>query len=117
MPGNAVELRDLRNFVAVVEERNLSRAAARLRVAQPGLSRQMRELERELGVALLRRHPKGVDPTVAGEAVARGAGELLGRLARALDDAEAVREGRRGRVVVGAMLAAIAGGVPGAVAE
>jgi len=112
-----LELRDLRSFVAVALARNLSRAAERLHVAQPGLSRQMQDLERTLGVALLVRHAKGVTPTVAGEAVARGATELLDRLSGAIHRAEEVRDGRRGRVVVGAMLAAIAAGLPAAVAE
>jgi len=112
-----VELRDLRYFVAVAAERNLSRAAKRLHVAQPGVSRQMRNLERELGAALLVRHAKGVTLTLAGEAVARGATELLDSLSRAIDRAEDVRDGRRGRVVLGAMLAAIAAGLPADVRE
>jgi len=112
-----MELRDLRSVVAVTETRNLSRAAERLHVAQPGLSRQMRELERELGVALLERHPKGVALTLAGEALSRGAAELLASLRQAIDRAQAVGEGRRGRVVLAAPLAAIASGVPASLAE
>ncbi len=107
----------MRCFVAVVEAGNLSRAAGLLHVAQPALSRQMRDVERELGVALLVRHAKGVTPTLAGEAVFRGGAEVLDKLSRAIGRAEAVRDGKRGRVVLGAMLAAIAGGLPGAVAE
>src|SRR6185437_10918033 len=59
-------LRDFRNFIAVAETRSLSRAAARAHLAQPALSRQIHELERELGVPLLERHSKGVTPTAAG---------------------------------------------------
>ncbi len=117
MAGKTLELRDLRYFVAVAEAGSLSAAADRLHVAQPGLSRHMHELERELGVALLVRHARGVTPTLAGEALARGAVELLSRLSRAIDGAEAVRDGHRGRVVLGAMLAAIAAGLPTAVEE
>jgi DNA-binding transcriptional LysR family regulator len=112
-----VELADLHRFVAVAEARNLSRAAARLHLAQPALSRRIGALERELGASLLTRHPKGVAPTLAGEAFARGAAETLGSLQQALERAEAVGEGRRGRVVLGAPLAAIAAGIPAAVAE
>ena len=110
-------LRDFRNFIAVAETRSLSRAAVRLRLAQPALSRQVHDLERELGVPLLERHSKGVTPTAAGEAFARGAANLLVTLSFALDRAEATSEGRRGRVSIGAMLTIIAAGVPAAVEE
>jgi DNA-binding transcriptional LysR family regulator len=62
-----VELRHLRYFIAIAEERSFTGAAERLWVAQPGLSTQMRRLEAELGVQLLERHPRGVDLTQAGE--------------------------------------------------
>jgi DNA-binding transcriptional LysR family regulator len=62
-----VELRHLRYFIAIAEERSFTGAAERLWVAQPGLSTQMRRLEAELGVQLLERHPRGIDLTQAGE--------------------------------------------------
>jgi DNA-binding transcriptional LysR family regulator len=62
-----VELRHLRYFVAIAEERSFTRAAERLWVAQPGLSTQIRRLETELGIQLFERHTRGVDLTDAGE--------------------------------------------------
>jgi DNA-binding transcriptional LysR family regulator len=105
-----MELRHLRYFVAVAGIGNLSRAAAQLRVAQPALTRQVRDLERELDVALLERHSRGVTPTLAGEAFARGAMRVLADLTAALERAEATAEGVQGRVVVGALRAVIVHG-------
>ena len=61
-----MELRHLKYFVVVAEELNITRAAGRLRVAQPSLSRQLSDLESELGVKLLERGRHGVHVTAAG---------------------------------------------------
>src|ERR1700733_2072467 len=82
-PG-VMELRHLRYFVAIAEERSFTRAAERLWVAQPGLSTQIRRLESELGVRLFNRHARGVDLTDAGDL-------LLERARTALAAADAAR--------------------------
>ncbi len=77
------DLRRLGYFIAVAEERNFTRAAARLHIAQPALSRQVRMLENELGVELLRRTTHDVELTEAGAL-------LLSEGARLLGDADAL---------------------------
>src|ERR1700719_4331072 len=77
-----MELRHLRYFVAVAEEGSLTLAAdRRLHTAQPSLSRQIRDLEAEIGVQLLIRSPRGIELTAAGRAFLdhAAAGALSGR--------------------------------------
>ena len=75
--GKAIELRHLRSFVAVAEELNFGRAAERLFITQPALSRQIRALERLVGTQLLRRSTRRVELTLAGEALLEHARRLL----------------------------------------
>src|SRR6516165_2847164 len=73
-----MELRHLRYFVAIAEERSFTAAAERLWVAQPGLSTTIRRLEAELGVRLFERHTRGVDLTEAGALFLERARATLG---------------------------------------
>ena len=84
-----MELRHLRYFVAVAEEENVSRAAARLHVSQPGVSRQVRDLEDELGFALFARTGKSVRLTPAGKIFFAEARDLLARADAAVEKARA----------------------------
>ncbi|TCR63143.1 LysR family transcriptional regulator [Bosea sp. BK604] len=72
-----MNLRQLKYFVRVVEAANMTRAADELRLAQPALGMQIKQLEEGLGVALLTRHSRGVSPTAAGEKLFRRAVEIL----------------------------------------
>ncbi|HEX6418466.1 MAG TPA: LysR family transcriptional regulator, partial [Acidimicrobiales bacterium] len=74
---DGIELRHLRAFVAVAEELNFGRAASRLYLSQPALSRQIRSLERHVGCDLLRRSTHGVELTLAGDALLDRARDLL----------------------------------------
>ncbi len=88
-----MELRHLRYFVAVAEEGSFLRAASRLRVAQPALSKQIRDLEREVGVKLFARLPRGARVTRAGEQFLSNARAALESAARAIATARRADSG------------------------
>jgi len=100
-----MDLRRLRYFVAVAEERSVGRAAVRLRMAQPPLSVQIRKLESEVGTPLFRRGARGMELTAAGRALLLRAREALALTAEGFEAARAVAAGRRGRLSVGYMFA------------
>jgi DNA-binding transcriptional LysR family regulator len=96
-----VELRHLRYFVVVAEERHITRAAVRLGLQQPPLSQQIRALEDELGTKLFTRMPRGVELTPAGMAFLEEAQTVLGGVERARARARAAAMGQRGRISIG----------------
>jgi DNA-binding transcriptional LysR family regulator len=100
-----MELRQLEAFVAVVEELNFTRAAARLHLAQSGLSATIRSLERELHAPLLRRTTRQVDLTPAGEALLVEARRTLASARAAADAVAAVQGLHRGTLTLGTMQA------------
>jgi DNA-binding transcriptional LysR family regulator len=96
-----MELRHLRYFVAVAEERHVTRAAKRLGMQQPPLSQQIHALERELGAQLLVRHPRGVDLTEAGRALLADARAILAHVEHALAATRRTARGEQGRIALG----------------
>ncbi|MBR0750570.1 LysR family transcriptional regulator [Bradyrhizobium jicamae] len=98
-----MDLRRLRYFVAVAEERSVGKAADRLRMAQPPLSVQIRKLEAEIGAPLFRRGTRGMDLTEAGLALLSRANEALALANDGIEAARAVAAGQRGRLSVGYM--------------
>src|ERR1700689_4286345 len=96
-----MELRPLRYFIAVAEEGHITRAAERLGMQQPPLSQQIRGLERELDVQLLRRLPRGVELTEAGRALLADARAILAHIDHAFTTTRRTARGELGRLVVG----------------
>lgn len=95
-----MELRHLRYFVAVGEEQHYGRASQRLRVAQPALSRQIQDLEEEVGFKLLDRLPRGVRLSAAGELFLEDARSILQAVGEATARAARVAKGQSGTLRV-----------------
>jgi LysR family transcriptional regulator, nitrogen assimilation regulatory protein len=103
-----MDLRQLRYFVAIVEQGSFSRAAEVLRVAQPALSQHMRHMEAELGLPLLHRGPRGAVPTEAGTRLLGHARAILDRFAEIPDSVRGADRPVTGDVRIG---------LPGTVSE
>ena len=96
-----MELRHLRSFAVLAEERHFGRAAGLLHLAQPALSQQVKQLERELGIELFTRTTRRVELTEAGTRLVDHARSVLADVDRARDDMALLATGRAGRVSVG----------------
>lgn len=96
-----MELRHLRYFLTVGETLNFTRAAAKLRVAQPALSRQVQDLEEEIGVDLLKRSPRGVTLTAEGKLFFDEARDILKRSEEAISKTRALARGEYGELHIG----------------
>ena len=96
-----MELRHLRAFVALAEEQHFGRAADRLHLAQPALSQQLAQLERETGCRLAERTSRSFALTAAGELLLPRARRVLDEVSRAGADLRDLASGRLGRVVLG----------------
>ena len=95
-----MELRHLRYFVAVAERLNIRRAAEKLRISQPPISRQINDLESEIGVKLFDRSNRKLRLTNAGESFLKEATEILNRVQYATQLAQAVNRGEAGTLVI-----------------
>ena len=96
-----MELRHLRYFVGVGEEQHFGRAAERLHIAQPALSRQIQDLEKEIGFRLFERLPRGVKLSAAGKLFLADARRILAEVQEATQRAERVASGKAGTLRVG----------------
>lgn len=96
-----MDLRLLRYFIACVENKTMHAAAAAVNVSQPALSKAIRNLEMDLGVALLDRQPRGVVPTPFGETLFRYAKMVDSEMRRAVAEIDAMKGMTRGSIVIG----------------
>lgn len=110
--GNAVDLRQMRYFVAVARERNFTRAAQMLHIAQPPLSRQIQLLEEELGVALLTRSSRPVQLTEAGRFFYEQSMQILGRVEQMRNATIRVGLSQNSVLSIGFVASTLYGGLP-----
>lgn len=96
-----MELRQLKNFVSVADELNFSRAAEKLFIAQPALSRQVQQLEEELGALLFHRDKRNVKLTPAGEYLYEHARQLLGTARQVAAQTQRIHRGLVGELHIG----------------
>lgn len=101
-----LDIKPLRYFLAVAETLNFGKAADKLHISQPPLSRQISALERDVGATLLERHARGVRLTPAGERLQADAKAVLQSLERAKTNARAAATGEQGKLFIGFTMAA-----------
>ncbi|WP_322044625.1 LysR substrate-binding domain-containing protein [Paraburkholderia sp. J67] len=111
-----LKTRQLLLVVALAEEGNIHRAAAALNMTQPAASKLLRELEEMLDALLFERMPRGMKPTLYGDALIRHARAVLGSLDQAQEELTALKAGRLGHVAVGAITSPGVRVLPAAVA-
>jgi DNA-binding transcriptional LysR family regulator len=108
----SIDLRHFKCFVAVAEELHFHKAAKRLGVAQPALSRTIQNLENELGVTLFLRSNRSVEITTAGVEFLKGCKEVLNKTSQIIEDVQRVHQGKIGTLRIGYTDNAINGCAP-----
>lgn len=107
-----MDFRHLKYFIAVAEELNIGRAAVRLHISQPPLTRQIQQLEEELGVQLFIRTPRGVELTHAGEVFLVEARNVRALMEQAVEKTKRAGEGKLGRLDIGIFGTGIISAIP-----
>jgi DNA-binding transcriptional LysR family regulator len=115
--GRHVKLRDLHVLFAVVQLGSMAKAASHLSVTQPAISQAIADLEHAVGVRLLDRGPRGVEPTIFGEMLLKRGMEAFDALKQGMRDIEFLSDRGSGEVSVGADMSYIAGGFMSAIIQ
>ena len=110
--GRRLRLRDLNIFLVVAKERSMSKAAAQLAVSQPAVSKAIAEMEFTLGVPLLDRGPRGVEPTLYGRALLKRSVAIFDELRQSVTDIESLLDPTAGEARVGTSETLATGLVP-----
>ena len=98
-----MEIKQLKYFIAIVEESSFSAAARKLHMTQPPLSQQLKSLEEELGVSLIERTTKKILPTKAGDLLYKRAKEILNLIDITSDEVKELRDGISGTLAIGTL--------------
>jgi DNA-binding transcriptional LysR family regulator len=99
--GRRIKLQDVHVLMAVVQAGSMSKAARHLNTSQPNISKSIADLERELGVRLLDRHPQGVEPTDYGRALLNGGTAVFDELRQTVKNIEFLADPTAGEVQIG----------------
>jgi DNA-binding transcriptional LysR family regulator len=110
--GHRLKLRDLNIFIAVAKERSMSKAAAQLAVSQPAVSKAIADIEYTLRVPLLDRGPRGVEPTLYGQALLKHSVAIFDELRQSVSDIEALLDPTTGEARIGSSQAVATSFVP-----
>lgn len=102
-----MDIRQLRYFLEIAREGQITRAAKRLHMEQPPLSRQLKQMEKELGVTLFDRSGKRLELTRAGELLRQKAESLLQQFHESLNEVKELDEGVRGTLAIGAVVSCV----------
>jgi DNA-binding transcriptional LysR family regulator len=110
--GRRLKLRDLHIFLAVIEHGNLAKAAERLAISRPVVSKAVADLERTLGLRLLDRNPQGVEPTLFGRALHKRGIVIFDDLRLGVKELEFLADPRKGELQIGCSEYMAAGFIP-----
>jgi DNA-binding transcriptional LysR family regulator len=99
---NRLKLHELRILLAVAQAGSMAKAAAQLAISEPAVSRAISDIEHTLGVSLLDRNPKGVEPTPYGRALIKRGVAVFDELRQAIKEIESIKDPTIGEVRIGA---------------